>query len=75
MKKIAFSGRGLLCDRVAATFEEAGLQFNKGSTAKLIRKEIVRMKTVDELPEGSKEKTEKLLKGITEKFEGVRIFV
>ena len=75
MKRISFSARGILYDRVAKPLEEAGIRFNKASTAKLIRKDIVRMETVDDLPEGTKEKTEKLMKSISEKFEGVRIFV
>lgn len=70
VRKITLTGNGLLCQRVANACEKAGISFNKGSVAKLIRKDLVKMQNVKDLPEETKEKAEKLLETLRSKFPG-----
>lgn len=58
----------LLKDRVARTLQQHGVQFNQGSVAKLIRKDLAKKKKVGELGEYTLDKANKLLTSIREAF-------
>lgn len=64
MKKIKLTGTDLLVNKVERALAEFGITFNKGSVAKLIRKEINQMKTSAELPEKTKTMGQKIIKRI-----------
>ena len=58
----------LLKDRVDKTLQEKGIQFNKGSVAKLIRKDLAKKKKNGELGESTCDRATKLLASIREAF-------
>ncbi|AFS52741.1 AAA family ATPase [Leptospirillum ferriphilum] len=71
IKKSNLKGSDLLCNRVARALSEAGVSnFNKGSVAKRIKSDLLVMKSADELPPGTKEKAELLIKAINNAFGG-----
>src|SRR5262249_14525030 len=53
-------GAGLLRDRVQRGYEQAGIQFNKGSVAKLIRKDLASMTDLSNLDPRTVERVERL---------------
>jgi predicted ATP-dependent endonuclease of OLD family len=55
---------GQLCKRVERAFSDAGLAFNKGSVAKLLRADLGRMKDAGELPADTRAKAAKLFGAI-----------
>jgi predicted ATPase len=68
-KKFKLKKGGLLCDRVERAMEEIGIDnFNKGSVAKRIKIALIKMKSVDELPSGTKEKAQAIIQSITDAF-------
>lgn len=58
----------LLADRVTKTLQEKGIQFNKGSVAKLIRKDLAKKKKLGELDEYTLDKATKFFASIREVF-------
>jgi predicted ATP-dependent endonuclease of OLD family len=68
VKEIALSGNDQLCKRVTRAFESMGIPFNKSSVAKRIRSALGRMKSVDELPPETRQRSETLMRAITEAF-------
>lgn len=62
------SGQGTILERVERACNDLGIKFNKGSVAKLIRRDLIKMTKVDELQEGVAEKAEKLMTEITKAF-------
>ena len=68
-KKLKLKGSDLLCNRVSRALKEAtNSKFNKGSVAKRIKSDLIAMKSVDELPAGTKEKAERVINAITNAF-------
>jgi predicted ATP-dependent endonuclease of OLD family len=61
-------GDDLFCKRIERHFESLNLKFNKGSVAKLIRKDFASFKTIEELPEGVSDKFEKIVKKVNSSF-------
>ena len=59
-----FSGQGLLVSRSEKGCEAAGIQFNKGSVAKLIRRDLIKLSNTKELPTGTAERASKLFAAI-----------
>ena len=59
---------GLLKDRVDKILQEKGIKFNKGSVAKLIRKDLAKKKKLGDLGECTLDKATKLLASIREAF-------
>ncbi len=57
-------GDGLLCKRVERSLTGLGIKFNKGRVAKLLRIQLAKMKTVDELPPATKASAVKLIEAI-----------
>lgn len=57
---------GMLVKRVERAFAEVGLPYNKGPVAKRLRMKLSRMKSADDLPTGTREKAEALLRAIRE---------
>ena len=68
VKKIKLTKGGLLCNRVSEACEKVDINFNKGSAAKLIRKDLAKMSSIDELDADTREKAEKLFKALREAF-------
>jgi len=67
-KDLTLPRSGLILPRVQAACDALGIQFNKGSVAKLIRKDLVKVRTAAELPKGTPEKARKLLAAVRAKF-------
>jgi len=59
-------GNDQLCKRVERALEEFEIKFNKGSVAKVIRSDLCKMKSADELPEQTKQMAHKLFERILE---------
>ena len=58
---ITLSGSGPILPRLQQCFDKLKVDFNKGSAAKLIRRDLIQCKSVDMLPTGVAEKAETLL--------------
>ena len=58
---ITLSGSGPVLPRLHQCFDKLKVDFNKGSAGKLIRRDLIRCKSVDTLPPGVAEKGEVLL--------------
>ncbi|MEE8054802.1 MAG: hypothetical protein V3T38_01970 [Gammaproteobacteria bacterium] len=68
VKTIKLAPGGLLCNRVSEACKNVDVDFNKGSAAKLIRKDLAKMSSIDDLDTDTREKTEKLFKSLREAF-------
>lgn len=62
--ELELKGNDQLVKKVERCFEQYGLEFNKGSVAKLIRKDLMEMNKIDELPENTKEAAISLISAI-----------
>lgn len=60
VKKINPRGKGMICKRVSKECENLEIQFNKGSVAKFIRRDLSKKKDIGELAESTREKAKKL---------------
>ncbi len=67
-KKLKLVGKGMICKRVERALNDLGIKFNKGSVAKIIRKRLVTMAEIDELPEVTREYSRKLVGAINASF-------
>lgn len=67
-KKIKLTGSDLLVNRVEQALKDLGISFNKGSVAKLIRKDINQMKTSAELADTTKKASQKIISHINKKL-------
>lgn len=65
---ITLTGDDLLCNRVARACSNAGIQFNRSSVARFIKKDLLKMGSVSELPQHTKEKAKKLFETLRAKF-------
>ena len=65
---ITLSGSGPVLPRLHQCFDKLKVDFNKGSVAKLIRRDLIRCKSVDELPTGVAEKGKTLLTALRDAF-------
>ena len=65
---IKLDGDGMLCTRVEGYFDGTAIKFNKGSVANVIRKELVGMTSVQDLPEHTRLAATNLLKAIAGSF-------
>ena len=65
---ITLSGSGPVLPRLHQCFDKLKVDFNKGSVAKLIRRDLIRCKSVDTLPTGAGEKGETLLTTLRNAF-------
>jgi predicted ATP-dependent endonuclease of OLD family len=63
--EIKLVGTGQLCKRVERALAEHDITLNKGSVAKRIRRDLSRMKTVEELPDLTRGYARKLVAAIT----------
>ena len=66
--KITLSGSGPVLPRLHQCFDKLKVGFNKGSAGKLIRRDLIRCKSVDTLPTGVAEKGETLLTALRDAF-------
>ena len=66
--KIKLSGSGPVLSRLRQCFDKLKVDFNKESAGKLIRKDLIRRKSVDTLPDGVVEKSETLLIAVRNAF-------
>jgi predicted ATP-dependent endonuclease of OLD family len=64
VKKLKVTGTDMLGKKVERALYDIGIKFNKGSVAKIIRKEISQMKTAAELPTGTKDYAKKLIERV-----------
>ena len=62
------SGSGPILPRLHQCFNKLGVEFNKGSVSKLIRRDLIRCQSVEELPAGVAEKAETLLTALRNAF-------
>ena len=65
---IKLRGSGPILPRVRQCFDKLEVDLNKGSVGKLIRRDLIRCKSVAALPEGVAEKAESLLAGLSNAF-------
>ena len=65
---ITLSGSGPVLPQLHQCFNKLKVDFNKGSAGKLIRRELIRCKSVDMLPDGVAEKAETLLTALRNAF-------
>jgi hypothetical protein len=65
---ITLTGDDLLCNRVARACSNAGIQFNRSSVARFIKKDLLKMGNVSELPQHTKEKAKRLFETLRAKF-------
>lgn len=68
IKKLKITGEGMLVKRVERAFEDAGLKFNKGPVAKLIRKDLSRKNSITELHPDTKIVASKIISRINSKL-------
>lgn len=68
--KLTLPKGGMLVKRVERAFSDVGLVYNKGAVAKRLRMRLSRMKSADDLPTGTREKAEALLRAIREAMPG-----
>jgi hypothetical protein len=66
---IRLVGKGLLVDRVARGCEQIGMAFNKGSVAKLIRRELSKVDDLAKLPPETMVHAEKLFDALNRVFD------
>ena len=66
-KEIKLSGKDLLCNRVERFFEDEGISFNKGSVAKLIKKDLITAELKD-IPAELADNAEKLFTEINKEL-------
>lgn len=66
-KEIKLSGKDLLCNRVERFFEDEGILFNKGSVAKLIKKDLITAELKD-IPTELADNAEKLFTEINKEL-------
>lgn len=64
-EKLVLVGQDQLSKRVERALEALGIKLNKGSVAKRIRRDLSRMKSVDELPAPTREYATKLVAALT----------
>ncbi len=62
-------GNGLLCNRIGRACEQAGILYNKGSVAKLIQRDLRKMKDISELEPQTIEKATKLIGSLCSAFQ------
>jgi hypothetical protein len=60
-KTIVAIGTGLLCDRVSHGCERLGIAFNKGSVAKLIKRDLIAAKSISDFPDTTRDKAVALM--------------
>ena len=65
---ITLSGSGPILARLHQCFDKLKVDFNKGSVGKLIRRDLIRCQSVDELPAGVAKKGETLLTALRDAF-------
>ncbi len=63
---IKLKGKDQLRKKVERFFEQHGLVFNRGSVAKLIRRDLIQMQRIDQLPPETAERGRKVIKAIIE---------
>ncbi len=66
---LKISGDGPILPRIEQACQALGIDFNKGSVAKLIRKDLVKMSKTSDLPDGTEKKTESLFRAINKAFD------
>ncbi|HEY4579966.1 MAG TPA: AAA family ATPase [Candidatus Acidoferrales bacterium] len=66
---LVLMGDGPILPRVDQACQQLGVSFNKGSVAKLIRKELVNSSRVDQLPTGTADFARRLISAIRESFD------
>ena len=65
---ITLRGSGPVLPRLQQCFDKLKVDFNKGSAAKLIRRDLIRFKSIDQLPTGVAEKGGALLTALRNAF-------
>ncbi len=65
---IVVTGAGQICKRVERALSGNQIIYSKGPVAKLIRKELAKMKTIDDLPAETRQFAEKLFDAIAKAF-------
>ncbi len=65
---ITLGGSGPVLPRLRRCFDKLNVDFNKGSVGKLIRRDLIRCKSVDTLPAGVAEKGETLMTALRDAF-------
>ncbi len=66
-KEIKITGKDLLCNRLERFFEAEGITFNKGSVAKLIKKDLI-LAELKDIPTELVDNSEKLFKEINKEL-------
>ncbi len=67
--EITLNGSGPVLPRLQQCFDKLKVDFNKGSAGKLIRRDLIRCKSIDKLPTGVAEKGEALLTALRNAFD------
>ena len=65
------SGSGPILPGLRQCFDKLPVEFNKGSVGKLIRRDLIGCKSVDQLPSGTAEKGKVLLTALREAFDAL----
>ena len=65
---ISVDGSGPILPRLNQCFERIGVEFNKGSAAKRIRRDLIRSSKIDDLPNGLAERAEDLMTALRDAF-------
>ncbi len=68
VNNISLTGKGILCQGVSRACEKVNLVYNKRYVVKLIQKDIVKMKNVNELVNGTEDKAKNLLENLSKLF-------
>ncbi len=68
VSSLALVGNDMLCKRVERALEGHGIQFNKGSVAKVLRGRLAKMKTLTELPEQTQKHARALIAAVNSAF-------
>lgn len=70
VSKLKVSGKGMICKRTEAAFSGHGINYNKGSVAKVIRNDLLKMKSVSDLPPETLENARNLIGAINNAIPG-----
>ena len=68
IKKLDLKGPDRLVSRADRELSNANIKFNKGSVAKIIRRDLIAMKSMNDLPPETQERATKLIEAIRKAY-------
>lgn len=72
LSEIALVGTDQLCKRIEWVFESAGIVFNKGRVAKVLRRELSRAKAISDIPNSTADMARRLIAAVVQGLPALR---